>query len=149
MISKEEEKNYKKPKISKIWNFLIYGSTIAIGVFLIWLYSAYIFINKWYAYVAHNRINKNGTYRSPKQIADAMGHDLETHLKSYSRFNTKELENAFDFVEERLETIVEKKRWKLKSFIIYDFSESSNNSKHCGIYKNVLLLTFFIFPLSP
>ena len=56
-----------------------------------------------YAYVAHNRINKHGTYRSPKQIADAMGHDLETHLKSYSRFNTKELENAFDFVEERLE----------------------------------------------
>ena len=47
MVSKEEEKNYKKPKISKIWNFLIYGSTIAIGVFLIWLYSAYIFINKW------------------------------------------------------------------------------------------------------
>ena len=50
MISKEEEKNYKKPKISKVWNFLIYGSTIAIGVFLIWLYSAYIFINKWNAY---------------------------------------------------------------------------------------------------
>ena len=47
MISKEEEKNYKKPKINKIWNFLIYGSAIAIGVFLIWLYSAYIFINKW------------------------------------------------------------------------------------------------------
>jgi len=46
MDSKEEEKNYKKPKISNIWNFLIYGSTIAIGVFLIWLYSAYIFINK-------------------------------------------------------------------------------------------------------
>ena len=43
---KEEEKNYKKPKVSKIWNFLIYGSTIAIGIFLIWLYSAYIFINK-------------------------------------------------------------------------------------------------------
>ena len=46
MVSKEEEKNYKKPKISLIWNILIYGSTIAIGVFLIWLYSAYIFINK-------------------------------------------------------------------------------------------------------
>ena len=41
-------------------------------------------------------LNKNGTYRSPKQIADAMGHDLETHLKSYSRFNTKDLENSFD-----------------------------------------------------
>ena len=38
-----------------------------------------------------------------------MAHDLETHLKSYLRFNTKELENAFDFVEERLEKIVEKK----------------------------------------
>ena len=33
MVSKEEEKNYIKPKISKVWNFLIYGSTIAIGVF--------------------------------------------------------------------------------------------------------------------
>ena len=46
MISKEEEKKYKKTKISKIWNFLIYGSTIAIAVFLIWLYSANIFINR-------------------------------------------------------------------------------------------------------
>jgi len=27
-----------------------------------------------------------------------MGHDLETHLKSYSRFNTKDLENVFDSV---------------------------------------------------
>ena len=45
-----------------------------------------------------------------------MGHDLETHLKSYSRFNTKELENAFDFVEERLEKIVEKKKLKIKIF---------------------------------
>ena len=47
MVSKKEEKNYEKPKINKIWNFLIYGSTIAIVFFLIWLYSAYIFINKW------------------------------------------------------------------------------------------------------
>ncbi len=46
MVNKEEEKIYKTPKIRKIWNFLIYGSTIAIGVFLVWLYSAYIFINK-------------------------------------------------------------------------------------------------------
>ena len=61
-----------------------------------------------YAYVAHNRINKNGTYRSPKQIADAMEHDLETHLKSYSRFNTKELENAFDSLVDKSEHIVKK-----------------------------------------
>ena len=40
--------------------------------------------------------------RSPKQIADAMGHDLETHLKSYSRFNTKDLENAFDPIVDKL-----------------------------------------------
>ena len=46
MITKKEENNYKKPKISTIWNLLIYGSIIAIGIFLIWLYSAYIFINK-------------------------------------------------------------------------------------------------------
>ena len=42
-----------------------------------------------------------------KKIADAMGHDLETHLKSYSRFNTKDLENAFDCVVERLEKTIE------------------------------------------
>ena len=44
MISKEEK--VKKPKLCKIWNFLIYGSSIAIGVFLVYLYSAYVFINK-------------------------------------------------------------------------------------------------------
>ena len=47
MITKEEEKEFKKPKLFKIWNFLIYGSSLAIGVFLVYLYSAYIFINKW------------------------------------------------------------------------------------------------------
>ena len=47
MITKKEELEFKKPKLFKIWNFLIYGSTIAIGVFLVYLYSTYIFINKW------------------------------------------------------------------------------------------------------
>jgi len=46
MITKKEELEFKKPKLFKIWNFLIYGSTIAIGVFLVYLYSTYIFINK-------------------------------------------------------------------------------------------------------
>ena len=46
MIIKEEEKIQKKLKINKIWNFFIYGSTIVIGVLLVWIYSAYIFINK-------------------------------------------------------------------------------------------------------
>jgi hypothetical protein len=46
MINKEEEKEFKKPKLYIIWNFLIYGSSIAIGVFLVYLYSAYVFINK-------------------------------------------------------------------------------------------------------
>ena len=37
-----------------------------------------------------------------------MGHDLETHLKSYSRFNTKDLENAFDSLVDKLEHTVKK-----------------------------------------
>ena len=39
MITKEEEKEFKKPQLYRIWNFLIYGSSIAIGVFLVYLYS--------------------------------------------------------------------------------------------------------------
>ena len=50
MITKEEEKEFKKPKLYRFWNFLIYGSSIAIGVFLVYLYSAYVFINKWLKY---------------------------------------------------------------------------------------------------
>ena len=46
MINKKEEIEYEKPKLSRIWDFLIYGSFFAIGVFLVYLYSAYIFINK-------------------------------------------------------------------------------------------------------
>ena len=37
--------------------------------------------------------------RAPKQIADAIGHDLQTHLESYARFMTKDLKKAFDFAE--------------------------------------------------
>ncbi len=46
MITKEEEKVFKKTKLYNFWNFFIYGSSIAIGVFLVYLYSAYVFINK-------------------------------------------------------------------------------------------------------
>ena len=46
MITKEEEKELKKPKSYRFWNFLIYGSSIAIGVVLDYLYSGYVFINK-------------------------------------------------------------------------------------------------------
>tara|TARA_Y100000991_G_scaffold124629_1_gene93902 strand:+ start:26 stop:166 length:141 start_codon:yes stop_codon:yes gene_type:complete len=46
MITKKEEKVYEKPKLFRIWNFLIYGCFFAIGSFLVYLYSAYIFINK-------------------------------------------------------------------------------------------------------
>ena len=46
MITKEQEKEFKKPKLYTIWNFLIYGNSIAIGVFLVYLNSAYVFINK-------------------------------------------------------------------------------------------------------
>ena len=46
MITKQEEEKFRKPKLYTIWNFLIYGSSIAIGVFLVYLYSAYVLINK-------------------------------------------------------------------------------------------------------
>ena len=46
MITKEEEKESKKTKFYRFWNLLIYGSSIAIGIFLVYLYSAYVFINK-------------------------------------------------------------------------------------------------------
>ena len=46
MITKKEEKEYEKPKLFRIWSLLLYGSFFAIGAFLVYLYSAYIFINK-------------------------------------------------------------------------------------------------------
>ncbi len=46
MITKKQETEYQKPKLIWFWNFLIYGSYFAIGAFLVYLYSAYIFINK-------------------------------------------------------------------------------------------------------
>ena len=46
MITKKEEKEYERLKLFRIWNFLIYGSFFAIGALLVYLYSAYIFINK-------------------------------------------------------------------------------------------------------
>ena len=46
MINGKEKQEFKKPKLFKIWNFLIYGSFIAIGIFLVYLYSAYVFLNK-------------------------------------------------------------------------------------------------------
>ena len=54
------------------------------------------------AYVAHTRPMEDGTMRAPKQIADAMGHDLQTHLESYARFMTKDLKKAFDLADSRL-----------------------------------------------
>ncbi len=52
-----------------------------------------------FASVAHNRPLPNGQMRSPKQCADAMGHDLETHLKAYARFKTRDLASMFDETE--------------------------------------------------
>ena len=49
-----------------------------------------------FAYYGHNRQQEDGTYRSPKQVADALGHSLDTHLLSYARFNTRELAKSFD-----------------------------------------------------
>ena len=58
-----------------------------------------------YAYVALNRPQANGQMRSPKQCADAMGHDLQTHLSSYARFQTRDLAAAFDEAPVRAEVL--------------------------------------------
>lgn len=57
--------------------------------------TAYSFRHR-YAYYGHNRPKADGTYRSPKQVADALGHSLDVHMISYARFMSRELENAFD-----------------------------------------------------
>ena len=49
-----------------------------------------------YAYYGHKRPKADGSYRAPKQVSDAMGHTLDTHLLSYSRFQAKDLASAFD-----------------------------------------------------
>ena len=46
MITKKDEQDYEKPNLFRIWNFLIYGTFLAVGFFLVYLYSAYIYINK-------------------------------------------------------------------------------------------------------
>ena len=46
MNTKKDKQELKNPKLLKFWKFLVYGSFIAIGAFLIYLYSAHIFINK-------------------------------------------------------------------------------------------------------
>ena len=51
-----------------------------------------------YAYVAHTRPQDDGTMRSLTQIAEAMGHDPDTNLKSYARFQNKNLTKVFDRV---------------------------------------------------
>ena len=44
----------------------------------------------------HNRTKADVTYRSPKQVEDALGHTFDTHLLRYSRFQKKDLANVFN-----------------------------------------------------
>ena len=48
------------------------------------------------AYYGHNRPKADGSYRAAKKVADAIDHTLDTHLLSYSRFQTKNLASAFE-----------------------------------------------------
>ena len=61
-------------------------------------YTLYSFRHR-YAYVAHTKSKQDGTIRTLKQIADLMGHDQNKNLKSYARFQTKDLERASDLAE--------------------------------------------------
>ena len=51
-----------------------------------------------FAYSGHNRPQEDGMYRAPKKIAEVMGHEYETHLLSYARFDSKDLAKSFDQV---------------------------------------------------
>ena len=50
-LLKKKKKNLKNLNYIKFWT-LIYGISIAIGIFLVYLYSAYVFINKWLTHTA-------------------------------------------------------------------------------------------------
>ena len=50
-------------------------------------------------YVAHTKSKQDGTIRTLKQIADLIGHDQNTNLKVYARFQTKDLEKTSDLAE--------------------------------------------------
>ena len=52
-----------------------------------------------YVYYGHNRPKKDGSYRAPKSVADALGHSLDVHLTSYSRYMTRNLQNEYDDAE--------------------------------------------------
>ena len=46
MITKKGAEEYKLSKLNNFWNLLKIGSFVVLGAFLIYIYSAYIFINK-------------------------------------------------------------------------------------------------------
>ncbi len=58
-------------------------------------------------YSFRHRFSAEGHARGlqPKQLADSMGHDLETHMNSYARFMSKDLESAFDAANKPKETV--------------------------------------------
>ena len=51
-----------------------------------------------YAYVSHARPDKDGTMRSITQIAEVMGHDPDTHWRSYAKFKNRNLAKVYDKV---------------------------------------------------
>ena len=52
-----------------------------------------------YTYVAHTKPKQYGNMRTVKQIADFVGHNQNTNLESYARFQTKDLDMASYFSE--------------------------------------------------
>ena len=97
MITKEEEKEFKKPKLYRFWNFLIYGSSIAIGVFLVYLYSAYIFINKWLTSTASRLLMGLWVFYCLVGLHTLL---LKWDANFYIFFNKDLLDKFFDFCRE-------------------------------------------------
>ena len=98
---------YKYMKDKPIWKSL-QAEALADGQQL----TMYSFRHR-YAYTTHNRPLANGQARAPKNCAEAMGHELETHLGSYSRFKTHDLASLFDEVENTESAIATNKQHAL------------------------------------
>ena len=97
MITKEEEKEFKKPKLYRFWNILIYGSSIAIGVFLVYLYSAYVFINKWLTCTAYRLLMGLWVFYCLVALHTLL---LKWNANFHVLFNERFLDTFFDLCRE-------------------------------------------------
>ena len=94
---------FKKPKLYRFWNFLIYGSSIAIGVFLVYLYSAYVFINKWPTCTKYRLLMELWVFYCLEGLHTLL---LKWNANFYIFSNKDLLDKFFDFCRESQQEIL-------------------------------------------